>query len=67
VNIKIMRTWKEILENLKDAPMGYSADGGTLGLGLANALARSRKQQVAEVEAYMRSRSLSEPQVTASK
>jgi len=61
-----MRTWKEILENLKRSPMGYSADGGTLGLGLANALARSRKQEVADVEDYLRSRSLSEPQATAS-
>jgi hypothetical protein len=62
-----MRTWKEILEDLKRSPMGYSADGGTLGLGLANALAQSRKEQVADVEEFLRSRSLSEPQVTASK
>jgi hypothetical protein len=61
-----MRTWKEVLDFLTRAPHGFSADGRTLGLGLATALARSRRDLAADVEEYLHRRAENVRHPTAS-
>jgi hypothetical protein len=49
-----MRNWRELLRNLTSSPRGWAADGRTLGLGLATAMAKQRAQATREVEDYLR-------------
>jgi hypothetical protein len=49
-----MRSFREIFETLTRGPLGASADGGMLGVGLTAALARAEKGLSGEVELYLR-------------
>jgi len=49
-----MRNWRETLKALTSSPRGYLADGRTLGLGLASALEKQRREATREVEDYLR-------------
>jgi hypothetical protein len=46
-----MRRW---LQSLVNTPRGFAADGRRLGLGLAIALEKQRKDAPHEVEQYLR-------------
>ena len=46
-----MRKW---LKSLTESPRGFAADGRRLGLGLAIALDKQRKEAPHEVEQYLR-------------
>jgi hypothetical protein len=39
-----MRNWRALIKALTSSPRGWSADGRTLGLGLATAMERQRAQ-----------------------
>ena len=49
-----MRTWRELIKAFTSSPRGWSADGRTLGLGLAMAMETQRAQSAREVEDYLR-------------
>ncbi|OLF15405.1 hypothetical protein [Actinophytocola xanthii] len=49
-----MRSWREILTALTAPPRGFAADGRRLGLGLATAMERQRRDATHEVEDYLR-------------
>lgn len=49
-----MRNWRELIKALTSSPRGWSADGRSLGLGLATALEKQRAQATNEVENYLR-------------
>ncbi len=49
-----MRNWREHLKALTSSPRGCSADGRTLGIGLATAMAAQREPAAREVETYLR-------------
>lgn len=51
-----MRILHTIIEYVRREPRGYSADGRTLGLGLAAALDKTNRQTTAEVEEFLRTR-----------
>jgi hypothetical protein len=55
-----MRIWRKLVESLTRPPRGFSADGRTLGLGLATAIAR--QDPTADVEEFLRRRSATERQ-----
>jgi hypothetical protein len=46
-----MRKW---LKSLTDSPRGYAADGRRLGLGLATAMEKQRRDSAHAVEQYLR-------------
>lgn len=46
-----MRRW---LQSLAQTPRGFAADGRRLGLGLATAMEKQRKDAPHEVEQYLR-------------
>jgi hypothetical protein len=46
-----MRKW---LRSLTDSPRGFAADGRRLGLGLATAMEKQRKDAAHEAEQYLR-------------
>lgn len=46
-----MRKW---LKSLTNSPRGFSADGRTLGLGLATAMEKQRQATAREAEEYLR-------------
>lgn len=48
---KTMRKW---LRSLTDSPRGFAADGRRLGLGLATAMEKQRKDTTRDVEEYLR-------------
>ncbi|MCE7002781.1 hypothetical protein LWC34_08045 [Kibdelosporangium philippinense] len=45
---------REIFETLASGPLGASADGGKLGVGLTAAMARAERDLSVEVETYLR-------------
>jgi hypothetical protein len=45
---------KKAMRKLFRAPRGFNADGRTLGLGLAAAMAAQRRQATLDVEDYLR-------------
>ncbi|ONI86544.1 hypothetical protein ALI144C_11660 [Actinosynnema sp. ALI-1.44] len=45
---------REIFETLTRGPLGASADGGRMGVGLSAAMARSERGLSDEVESYLR-------------
>lgn len=45
---------REIFEILARGPLGASADGGKIGVGLTAAMARAEQGLSAEVETYLR-------------
>ncbi|ALG11188.1 hypothetical protein [Kibdelosporangium phytohabitans] len=45
---------REIFETLARGPLGASADGGTMGVGLMAAMARAERGLSEEVETYLR-------------
>jgi len=47
----MMRKW---LMSLTNSPRGFAADGRRLGLGLATAMEKQRKDAAHEVEQYLR-------------
>lgn len=49
-----MRNWREILKALTSSPRGFNADGRTLGLGLATAMDKQRREATRGVEDYLR-------------
>lgn len=49
-----MRSFREIIQSLTQGPLGASADGGKIGVGLASAMARAEKGLSGEVELYLR-------------
>jgi hypothetical protein len=50
-----MRNWRETLKALTSSPRGHlPADGRTLGLGLATAMEKQRRNSAREVEDYLR-------------
>ncbi|HEY7594288.1 MAG TPA: hypothetical protein VH969_14145 [Actinophytocola sp.] len=49
-----MRNWRALIKALTSSPRGWSADGRTLGLGLATAMEKQRTQATREVEDYLR-------------
>jgi hypothetical protein len=51
VEVKQMRQW---LKALTSTPRGFAADGRRLGLGLATAMDKQRKDAAREVEQYLR-------------
>ncbi|GAB3503704.1 hypothetical protein [Amycolatopsis cihanbeyliensis] len=51
-----MRTWNEFRAWLTSTPRGTSADGRRLGLGLATALERQRRNPTVDVEEFLRKR-----------
>lgn len=53
-----MRIWQAITRERR----GFSADGRTLGLGLATAMAKARENAAAEVENYLRKEAAGERQ-----
>lgn len=55
-----MRTWRELFQSLTRPPRGYHADGRTLGLGLATAMAKTRQAPAVAAEAYLRRRAADE-------
>jgi hypothetical protein len=52
--VRTMRRW---LMSLTNSPRGFAADGRRLGLGLATALEKQRKDAAHEAEQYLRERS----------
>lgn len=52
-----MRKW---LKSLTNSPRGYAADGRRLGLGLATAMEKQRKDAARGVEQYLRDQPHSE-------
>lgn len=50
-----MRNWRATLKALTSSPRGWTADGRTLGLGLATAMERQRRDATRGVEDYLRS------------
>jgi hypothetical protein len=42
------------MRNLPQSPRGFNADGRALGLGLAVAMEKQRKEAAREVEQYLR-------------
>ena len=48
-----MRRW---LRSLAEAPRGYAADGRRLGLGLATAMDKQRRDATRGVEEFLRDR-----------
>jgi hypothetical protein len=49
-----MRNWRELFKALTSSPRGWSADGRSLGLGLATAMEKQRAQATHDVEDYLR-------------
>jgi hypothetical protein len=49
-----MRNWRKIFEPLTREPLGFAADGRTLGLGLATALEKTRQDTASDVEEFLR-------------
>jgi len=50
-----MRNWRETLKALTSSPRGHlPADGRPLGLGLATAMEKQRRNATHEVEDYLR-------------
>jgi hypothetical protein len=49
-----MRNWREFLKTLTSSPLGYSADGRRLGIGLAAAMEKQRQLAVRDVEDHLR-------------
>jgi hypothetical protein len=49
-----MRTWRALITALTSSPRGWHADGRTMGLGLATAMAKQRAQATRDVEDYLR-------------
>ncbi|MPZ84597.1 MAG: hypothetical protein GEV28_31115 [Actinophytocola sp.] len=49
-----MRNWRATFKALTSSPRGWSADGRTLGLGLATAMAKQRQDAPRGVEDYLR-------------
>jgi hypothetical protein len=49
-----MRNWRKIFEPLTREPLGFAADGRTLGLGLATALEKARQDTASDVEEFLR-------------
>lgn len=49
-----MRNWRETLKALTSSPRGFNADGRSLGLGLAAAMEKQRRQATRDVEDYLR-------------
>ena len=54
-----MRTWKKLWESLTRAPLGHNADGRAIGLGLAHAQERDRRNVGQDAERYLREERLS--------
>ena len=48
-----MRTWKQLWESLTRAPLGHNADGRPIGVGLAYAQERARRNVAADAENYL--------------
>ncbi|MGH3761653.1 hypothetical protein [Actinophytocola sp.] len=61
-----MRTWREFIEALTSSPRGWNADGRTLGLGLATAMAKQRERATRTVEDYLRHEAADDRQVPTS-
>jgi hypothetical protein len=51
-----MRILHTIIEYVRREPRGYSADGRTLGLGLAVAMEKANRRSTAQVEQFLRDR-----------
>ncbi|MFC4001925.1 hypothetical protein ACFS2C_18710 [Prauserella oleivorans] len=51
-----MRSFKDMLRSLTEEPRGFNADGRVVGLGLATAQDKARRQTGAEAEDYLRGR-----------
>lgn len=49
-----MRNWRELFTGLTSSPRGWSADGRSLGLGLATAMDKQRRDATRGVEDYLR-------------
>ncbi|MET0132719.1 MAG: hypothetical protein ABW215_03910 [Kibdelosporangium sp.] len=49
-----MRNFREIFESLASGPLGASADGGRIGVGLSAAMARAQQGLSDQVESYLR-------------
>jgi len=49
-----MRNWREIFKSLTRSPRGFSADGRTIGLGLATAMEQQRQENQRDVEEFLR-------------
>jgi hypothetical protein len=60
-----MRTWREFLQSLTRSPRGFSADGRTLGLGLATAMAKARQAPAVAAEQFLRERAADEQRAAA--
>lgn len=56
-----MTRWNQIKNFLTRPNGGFVADGRTLGLGLATAMAKSRQDPAAGVEEYLRRHAEQEP------
>ncbi|MEU6646772.1 hypothetical protein ABZ863_30105 [Saccharomonospora sp. NPDC046836] len=50
----MIRNWKEFLRSLTQERAGFNADGRVLGLGMATAQDRARRQATEEVEDFLR-------------
>lgn len=61
-----MRMLRKLLDALTREPLGYSADGRMLGLGLATALEKARQDPTVDVEEYLRRRATDGRQTTPS-
>ncbi|WP_158888740.1 hypothetical protein [Amycolatopsis anabasis] len=59
-----MRTWKQMLEPLTRVPRGFNADGRALGVGLAAALEKQRRDPAADVETFLRRRAADDRRTT---
>jgi len=57
-----MRNW---LKSLMNSPRGFNADGRPLGLGLATAMEKQRKETARGAEDYLRSGSANELRKTS--
>ena len=49
-----MRNWKALFKSLADQPLGFGADGRTVGLSLTAAMDQERQRAITEVEDYLR-------------
>jgi len=62
-----MRNWRATFKKaLTSSPRGWSADGRTLGLGLATAMAKQRQDATRDVEDYLRTAPVAEERVPTS-
>lgn len=49
-----VRIWQRIVESLTRDPRGLNADGRSMGLGLATAMEKARRESATEVEEFLR-------------